>query len=204
MRTEHFTSSAPLTYQPGSEALQDFAYEYDLTGNIIAIHERVKGCGVVNSAGGRAALDRRFDYDPLYRLTRATGRERSVIPQPRPWQERTWKDWNSDVTCGFYAPANPSIATQENAPDLTALYWEEYSYDPAGNMTEMRHGGHAGANWTRHFGMGHLAQQDWEQSWPAHLNSSIPWHPPLAINSRTWATISRMRHKRTSSISTAT
>ena len=79
---------APLGYQLQGLPLQDIAYGYDLAGNILSMLDRTPGCGVANNPEAifnrgplrelltkGDALLRCFDYDPLYRLTSATGRE---------------------------------------------------------------------------------------------------------------------------------
>ena len=142
LRTEGYAivSSAPLRYTPVGEVLQDFAYAYDLAGNVVAIDERVNSCGVRNSVEGADRLLRRFEYDPLYRLTAATGRACANIGVPR-----TLSD---DARCGFVT-ASPT-ATQGNAPDLTERYSENYRYDPAGNLEELSYSAPSG-NWKRSF-----------------------------------------------------
>ena len=73
---------------------------------------------------------------------------------PRPWGDAVRRGFNS---------GNHGTATQDNAPNLTQLYWEEYSYDPVGNMLALRHGaGTAGpVAWNRRFGMGDFEPQEW-------------------------------------------
>jgi RHS repeat-associated protein len=181
LRTERYTT-ANLTYQPVGDALQDLAYAYDLAGNILGIQDRTPGGGVRNNPdAGRAqdpvlaqllaagdALLREFAYDPLYRLLAATGRECADIPIPRPWTD--------DSRCGFNA-GKQGTPNQDNAPDLTALYREEYTYDPTGNMLTMAHRTN-GAAWTRFFGIGGLTPQQWSQEWPKHLGGASGWQNP--------------------------
>jgi RHS repeat-associated protein len=176
MRTEHHEVPAGSKYvfhpsDPG-KPLQDFAYEYDLVGNILKITDRTPGCGVVNTPAGKDGLNRLFTYDPLYRLISATGRECLTIPKPRPWE-----DWRDAQNCGYY-DGKPGTPNQDNAPDLTTMYWETYVYDPAGNMVTLQHGKGVGPDWTRHFGMGGLLPQQWGQEWPTHLNATGTWSNP--------------------------
>ena len=90
-RALHRRTASP-TGRPG-EPLQDFGYDYDLAGNILAIRDRTPGSGIPTtrtpcrrrSRAGRLliggdALDRRFTYDPIYRLRPATGRECDAPP----------------------------------------------------------------------------------------------------------------------------
>ena len=66
-------------------------------------------------AGSGDALNRRFDYDPLYRLLSATGRECDHPPDGPPWLD------------------------QPRCTDLTKTraYTEHYRYDPMGNMLRL-------------------------------------------------------------------
>lgn len=72
LRTERYTRPDPLTYHPTGSALQDMAYDYDLRGNMLALHHRTPGSG---TQAEPERLDREFTYDPIYRLLTATGRE---------------------------------------------------------------------------------------------------------------------------------
>jgi RHS repeat-associated protein len=179
LRTERFSASQDLEYQPDGGVLQDLAHTYDLAGNIIAITDRTPGSGVrghadadVAEAALRAmivegdALVRRFDYDALYRLARATGREATNIGSPRPQADDRRHGFNS----GAHGTPN-----QDNAPNLTTAYWETYAYDPAGNLVELKHGGARSATWTRHFGVGGQTPGQWAAEWPARLNAPAPW-----------------------------
>ncbi|EHQ91153.1 SpvB/TcaC N-terminal domain-containing protein [Desulfosporosinus youngiae] len=115
MRTECYAAVSPggWEYHPTGTPLQDFAYGYDLTGNILAIRDRTPECGV----GKADALDRQFIYDNLYRLISATGREQDTTPLPKPWED----------------------GAHSTDPTLTRGYKQRYSYDPAGNMLELSH-----------------------------------------------------------------
>jgi hypothetical protein len=210
MRTERYVPANPLTYRPDGGLLQDFAYEYDLAGNIVRIIDRVPGSGFIKNpesvrmqqsdpqlaqllATGDALI-RHFEYDPLYRLMRATGRGSNNIPGPRP---RT-----DDARQGFNA-SNHGTPTQANAPRLTTGYWEAYEYDPAGNLVALKHGRNGTPDWIRHFGMAKLTPQQWEQAWKAHLNAG-GGPTRLGINSPTSATATRQLPRTISSIRTVT
>jgi RHS repeat-associated protein len=174
LRSQPYDHPNLLTYQPKGAPLQEFAYEYDLVGNIAAIHDRTPGSGVVgNLPLGANGLDRSFTYDPLYRLLTATGRECKDIPQPRPWED--------EPRCGFNS-GNHGTPNQDNAPNLTALYREGYAYDAGGNVLNLQHqqlspGGIWETSWSRNFGMGGLTPDQWQQEWVTHLNQA--WlNPP--------------------------
>jgi RHS repeat-associated protein len=131
LRSEHYTKPNDLHYHPGGAALQDYGYDYDLVGNILAIHDRAPGSGIRNnpealSAGNPVlaqllvsgdALNRRFEYDPIYRLLSASGRECDRPPEGEPFDN------------------------QPRCTDLTRsrAYTERYAYDPMGNMLRLEH-----------------------------------------------------------------
>jgi RHS repeat-associated protein len=120
MRTERYTKLSAFTYHPTGEAsLQDFAYEYDLAGNMLALRDRTPGSGLSTKPN---ALDRSFAYDPLYRLLSATGRECDV-PPPVPW--------NVSPRCADITK--------------TRSYNQTYQYDPAGNLGRLAHQAASGA-----------------------------------------------------------
>jgi RHS repeat-associated protein len=142
LRSEHYTKPDDLSYRPGGAALQDFGYAYDLVGNILAIRDRAPGSGILNNpealtVAGSAlaqllvsgnALNRRFDYDPIYRLLSATGRECDRPTAGPPWED------------------------QPRCTDLTKsrAYTEQYRYDAMGNMLRLEHRNDAGG-FTREF-----------------------------------------------------
>ncbi|WKJ90074.1 SpvB/TcaC N-terminal domain-containing protein [Methylomonas montana] len=131
LRSERYSQPEADRYQPGGEALQDLAYRYDLIGNILQIEDRAQGSGILNNpaaatvgdgalkqllAAGDALL-RQFDYDPIYRLLSATGRECDQAPEASPWLDLPRC---TDLT-------------------RTRAYSQQYRYDALGNMQELKH-----------------------------------------------------------------
>ena len=124
LRTEAYTvDGAGLTYRPAGAVLQDLAYGYDLTGNVLAIQDRTPGCGVAPTPD---ALDRAFRYDPVYRLVRADGRE-AASPVGELW----------------------SAGPRGDDPTATQTYAEQYRYDKVGNLLQLLHS--AAIGFTRDF-----------------------------------------------------
>jgi RHS repeat-associated protein len=113
LRTEPYAVD-DVSYRPAGTVLQDLGYEHDLTGNILAIHDRTPSCGVPPT---RDALDRTFTYDPVYRLLSATGREQQTPVSGDPW---------TDISRG-------------TDPTQTQHYTETYQYDPVGNLVRLAH-----------------------------------------------------------------
>ncbi|WP_150725840.1 RHS repeat-associated core domain-containing protein [Pseudomonas fluorescens] len=98
----------------GASPVQDLRYEVDAVGNILEIDDRALPIRFHKNQLVEAR--RTFTYDSLSQLTSATGWEAeqaASYPMPR---YRTSSDANAVVN-----------------------YREEYDYDPAGNMTELRH-----------------------------------------------------------------
>ena len=81
--------------------------------------------------GGTSSLSRTFDYDALYRLTQATGREYAADPA-KPWE---------------YMPNGGNA----NDPTQTRAYTETYTYDAVGSLTQLVHNYGAGQQWTRDY-----------------------------------------------------
>lgn len=127
LRTESFNKPNDLTYRHTGTLLQDFGYDYDLVGNILGIHDRTPESGINGSAAGIDQLDRKFTYDGIYRLRSATGRE-CDRPPVVPWDD---KPRCTDLT-------------------RTRSYTEEYLYDLAGNIEQLKHLSN-GAGFTRKF-----------------------------------------------------
>ncbi|MGJ0483198.1 MAG: toxin TcdB middle/N-terminal domain-containing protein [Methylomicrobium sp.] len=130
LRTERYSQPETDRYQPGGEALQDFAYRYDLVGNMLEIQDSTPAGGILNNPAAALfsgplaqllasgdTLIRQFDYDPIYRLLSATGRECDQAPDSPPWLDLPRC---TDLT-------------------RTRAYTQRYRYDPLGNMQQLQH-----------------------------------------------------------------
>jgi RHS repeat-associated protein len=135
MRSERYHLVGDATYQPSGAALQDVGYDFDLVGNVLAVHDRTRGSGIPGNpaafaesdpvvrqllAGGDA-LDRTFTYDALYRLLSATGRE-CAASDASPWID---VPLDTDAT-----KARP--------------YREAYRYDTVGSLRQIKHDSDSG------------------------------------------------------------
>ncbi len=141
LRSERFTVPNADTWERTGVPIQDFTYEYDLVGNIVLIEERTPGCGI--SAENRNQLRRTFTYDPLYRLIGANGR--ACRNEARPFDDV--------LPCGSFHNGTPT-PDQNNAPDLTERYIENYTYDPAGNLLGLVYDANT-TDWTRTYTYDH-------------------------------------------------
>ena len=146
----------------GRPRLQDLSYRYDLVGSVQEITDTTRRSGVGATPD---ELTRTFEYDALYRLMLATGRECTGLGAGRPFTD--------GQPCGF--GGNHLSPTRRNAPELTSPYWERYAYDPAGNLLSMRHGNSGDRNgearWTRHYGIGESAPVEWDAEWSVRLEA---------------------------------
>jgi RHS repeat-associated protein len=111
--------------------LQDIRYIFDPVGNVVSLADAAQA--VVFHGGEQVRPERRFEYDAVYQLVRATGREsRAPATQPN----------HTDLVA--VAAAHPH--------DVQAVrnYVEEYEYDDLGNIGRLRHVA-AGGSWTRRY-----------------------------------------------------
>ncbi|HMQ52011.1 MAG TPA: SpvB/TcaC N-terminal domain-containing protein [Anaerolineae bacterium] len=137
---ETFRLTGLKTYrQRDNKLLQDISYVYDPVGNISRLtdysHERV--------FYDQHLVEPRCDYsyDALYQLIAATGREHPALTK-------------DDLSHGAFKqsrflPLRQQVAHPNDVQKLQP-YLETYTYDPAGNLTEMRHtAAQSARSWTR-------------------------------------------------------
>ncbi|MEO7369130.1 MAG: SpvB/TcaC N-terminal domain-containing protein [Gemmatimonadaceae bacterium] len=121
----------------GTAPLQTLSYTYDPVGNIMEIYDDAQTPVFFNQQ--QVDPRSRYEYDALYRLVKAGGREDNQLDQGP-----THKDVSPlDIT---FPITNVPIT------DLTLRNYEQtYQYDQVGNFTRMRHNAGAAERWTRHF-----------------------------------------------------
>jgi RHS repeat-associated protein len=125
LKTEKYTQT-DWEFAPNAGPRQDYAYSYDLVGNIVIMNDQSPDCGV----GGSSELEKAFNYDPLYRLLQANGRE-NYPTTDFPW----WDD-----------------SYRSEAVNDTTEYTQNYLYDKVGNMQTLQHLAHTSPhNFTRTF-----------------------------------------------------
>lgn len=133
-RTEKFTRNGPA-FQPNGNLQQNYTYTYDLVGNILKINDLTPGSGP-GQGNHSNKLVRDFEYDPIYRLIRATGRETSTYDIPTP-------DFITN------APYTPGSTASKN----TQAYTQRYHYDRMGNLEKLHHNAF-GNTFARNFAYG--------------------------------------------------
>jgi RHS repeat-associated protein len=118
----------------GTTKLQDLVYTYDPVGNIAAMRNNADNAPFFSGATVVSG-DGLYEYDAIYRLTSATGREH---PGTQPV--------DTDPPTGTALP-------HSNDLEALLLYTETYSYDDVGNIQQIKHiAGNGGSNgWTRNY-----------------------------------------------------
>ncbi|NJO42497.1 MAG: toxin [Cyanobacteria bacterium RU_5_0] len=111
--------------------LQNLYYTYDPVGNITEIHDDAYEPVFFNNQ--RVEPRNRYTYDALYRLIEATGRENYHVTEAPDRLE------DSLFTVSF--PVTDQALRN---------YIQAYTYDPVGNILQMRHIADRGS-WTRHY-----------------------------------------------------
>lgn len=110
--------------------LQDLRYSYDPVGNITGTEDLAHSATARSVFGGTpgASADRRYTYDAYYRLIQCTGRAHQAFTG------------SPDVLPNL--PLSDGSATEQ--------FTQTYTYDPANNLTRLRHMGVA-SNFTTDF-----------------------------------------------------
>ena len=120
------------TRNNGADKLQDLSYAYDQMGNITEITDEARQSVFFN--GQAANPSQTFEYDALYRLVKATGREHvSVNADTEPETE------------GY----NPAQVSPEDGSAMR-LYARQWEYDEAGNILALIHSANNNC-WTRNY-----------------------------------------------------
>jgi len=116
-----------------ARVLQQLHYIYDPVGNITEIYDEAYKLAFFQNA----LIEPRslYEYDPLYRLTKASGRENGAASGSPPQIESTPQEAIFPVM------------------DTNALrnYTETYQYDSVGNIQQMRHTAGSNGSWTRRY-----------------------------------------------------
>jgi RHS repeat-associated protein len=131
----------PLTWQlarlastgpVGPQPLQDLSYTYDPVGNVLEVRDQARQA--VFFANAAVAPRAQYEYDAIYRLTRASGREHAWPAGAQPEAD------------------DPPLLPLPHANDPQALrnYVETYAYDATGNLKQVGHASGPGS-WTRRY-----------------------------------------------------
>ena len=123
-----------LTVRSLNAHLQSLNYTYDPVGNITHIGDDAQQTMFFNGQQVEPSAD--YEYDPIYRLKAATGREhigQHASPQV-----------DGDDSPRMNQPLPTDSVAMRN-------YTERYDYDPVGNILRMIHQAGATGSWTRRY-----------------------------------------------------
>ena len=130
--------SYPSGADPTTSALQDLNYYYDPVGNVTQMEDNAQQTNYFNNAVVKP--ENLYEYDALYQLIRATGRELAG-------------GVNNDVRANT-ALDSAQLPNPNNA-SAVRNYSEEYQYDLVGNLKTFKHRYPAqvgaGSGWTRNY-----------------------------------------------------
>jgi RHS repeat-associated protein len=137
-RLVNLTTSRPGNFAADQQGVQNLSYYYDPAGNPTRVRDDADTQNVIFFNNQRVEPSTDYTYDPIYRLTSATGRE------------------HLGQTNGTLKP--PQLVTDDDSfrmalpqpGDGTAmgLYTESYAYDQVGNILAVLHQVSSGS-WTR-------------------------------------------------------
>ncbi|MFF5104379.1 SpvB/TcaC N-terminal domain-containing protein [Streptomyces sp. NPDC000134] len=119
---------------PATAPLQDLRYTYDPVGNVTQVRDGAQQTHFF--ANQVVSPTTRYEYDALYQLVRAAGREHAGGAN-----DTTRTDADVEAVSGL-PHANDAAAVR--------AYSETYEYDPLGNLTALRHRA-AQDLWTRRY-----------------------------------------------------
>ena len=123
--------------------LQDLNYTYDPVGNITEIRDNAQQTIYFNNQA--VAPSNKYEYDAIYQLIRASGREHigqntNNHPQYRP-ELKPHYDFNDSTRRNLVHPHDGQAMRR---------YTQNYLYDAVGNIMEMDHNANGGS-WTRQY-----------------------------------------------------
>lgn len=112
MKTER-----PVGHTTGAKVLQDLRYEYDPVGNVVKVRNDAEATRFWRNQ--KVVPESTYVYDSLYQLVSASGREMANSGQS-----------GSELLPATIQPVDSSSYTN---------YTRTYTYDDAGNLTQIRH-----------------------------------------------------------------
>ncbi|MCM3870735.1 MAG: hypothetical protein ND895_08585 [Pyrinomonadaceae bacterium] len=140
-RLIHLTTTR-AGFPTDEQVVQDLSYTYDPVGNITHIRDNADIQNVVYFRNQRVEPSASYEYDAIYRLITATGREH--LGQTADNQLNSPRQTDHDDSFRMNLPHPGDGNTMGN-------YTERYEYDAVGNMRQMIHQAASAGSWTRHY-----------------------------------------------------
>jgi RHS repeat-associated protein len=131
-----------LTTRNNGNMLQDLRYTYDPAGNITRIKDNAQADVFFDNEQVQALNS--YEYDALYQLINASGRKHAGQTDVQP---------KANLNTNSHYRNHPFVNSGNiNPNDANAFrkYTETYTYDKAGNLTELHHNA-KNSEWTRTF-----------------------------------------------------
>jgi RHS repeat-associated protein len=157
---------------PATTAVQDLRYTHDPVGNVTQARDAAQQSYFF--ANAVVVPEARYEYDALYQLVRATGREHAVAV-------------NDSIRTRDDVDAVPQLP-HPNDVHAVRTYLEEYDYDDVGNITQLRHRfqtqAGVGAGWTRRYRYAY--EDDPADSTNRLTSTSLPGDPDAGPYSATY------------------
>ena len=136
--TRFWLKELETTLSGGSDnPLQKLTYVHDEVGNILSITDAADKDNFFNNTV--VSANQTFTYDAKYRLKTATGRENNAYVN-------SYIDYSTPSALPFAA-----VTSSPPSPDQPRNYEQRYTYDHAGNITEMKHLSNSTTQWTRSY-----------------------------------------------------
>jgi RHS repeat-associated protein len=137
-RLRQLKTERAATFAPNQRTVQDLSYTYDPVGNITHIQDDADIHNVIFFRNERVEPSADYEYDSLYRLVKASGREHlgQTGGQRHPPRQ---PDHEDAFNLGLLHPGDGRAMGN---------YTEWYDYDAVGNILKMRHQTGSGS-WTR-------------------------------------------------------
>lgn len=124
---------------PNARTVQALCYTYDPVGNVTRTRDDADIQNVVYFANRRVDPTADYEYDPLYRLVKATGREHLGLTGGGGLNPANQSDNDDSFRMGHLSPSDGNAV---------GTYTERYTYDSVGNLLTMAHQVASGG-WTR-------------------------------------------------------
>jgi RHS repeat-associated protein len=131
---ETFRLVTLTTTRSSSDRIQALTYTYDPVGNLLGIADAAQDTTYFKNTV--VSPSQSFEYDALYRLLHAEGREKLSRGQT----------YNGDP-----AFASAYVSTSSPPYESEERYEEDYAYDAVGNILSMQHSPSGGGGWTRDY-----------------------------------------------------
>jgi RHS repeat-associated protein len=139
-RLARLVTTRPSSFGADKRVVQDLAYTYDPAGNITRIRDAADIHNVIFFDNQRVEPSSDYEYDPLYRLIRATGREHLG---------QSGGGLNAPQQIGHDDSLRIRLPHPSDG-NAMGTYKETYAYDPVGNLLTMMHQVSSGS-WTRRY-----------------------------------------------------